>query len=161
MMGDLEEIGDYAGSYVTHTQPTVSYSQEYYAAHVSSCVFCDIGMFKNVESGKIIVDLPSVYIMEPLNPVVEGHVLVVPRRHVPDAATDPDLAGMVMRVASAYSQRPEVGSCNIITSIGKEATQSVFHLHLHVVPRREGDGLKLPWSEQPVYELDYGEEWKP
>jgi histidine triad (HIT) family protein len=36
--------------------------------------------------------------------------------------------------------------CNIITSAGSDATQTVFHLHLHVVPRRAGDGLALPWT---------------
>jgi hypothetical protein len=38
--------------------------------------------------------------------------------------------------------------CNLITSVGADATQSVRHLHIHVVPRREGDGLMLPWSGQ-------------
>jgi len=42
--------------------------------------------------------------------------------------------------------RRRVGPCNVITSVGREATQSVFHLHVHVVPRREGDGLALPWT---------------
>jgi histidine triad (HIT) family protein len=42
----------------------------------------------------------------------------------------------------------ETGPCNIITSVGAEATQTVFHLHLHVVPRRFGDGLALPWTGQ-------------
>jgi histidine triad (HIT) family protein len=36
--------------------------------------------------------------------------------------------------------------CNIITSVGSAATQTVRHLHVHVVPRRRGDGLQLPWS---------------
>ena len=39
-------------------------------------------------------------------------------------------------------------SANLITSIGAAATQTVFHLHVHVVPRHEGDGLLLPWSNQ-------------
>jgi hypothetical protein len=40
------------------------------------------------------------------------------------------------------------GQWNLITSAGTDATQSVFHLHVHLVPRRPNDGLKLPWSEK-------------
>jgi histidine triad (HIT) family protein len=42
----------------------------------------------------------------------------------------------------------EMPGANIITSIGRVATQSVFHLHVHIVPRHEGDGLCLPWTGQ-------------
>lgn len=78
----------------------------------------------------------------PLNPVTEGHVLVIPRWHVVDALEEPQVTADVMRYAAEYAQRP----ANIITSAGVEATQTVFHLHVHVVPRREGDGLALPWT---------------
>jgi histidine triad (HIT) family protein len=40
------------------------------------------------------------------------------------------------------------GDANLITSVGSAATQTVFHLHVHVVPRRAGDGLALPWTSQ-------------
>lgn len=79
---------------------------------------------------------------EPLNPVTPGHRLIVPVRHVKDALEDPVLTGVVMRAAADAAERP----CNLITSAGTDATQSVFHLHFHVIPRRPGDGLRLPWS---------------
>ncbi len=41
----------------------------------------------------------------------------------------------------------EVGDCNVITSRGAAATQTVRHLHVHVVPRRQGDGILLPWTD--------------
>lgn len=82
----------------------------------------------------------------PLNPVVPGHMLVVPLRHVNDAAEDPFLTGQVMTLAARLAGR--LGDCNLITSIGPAATQTVFHLHIHVVPRRTGDGLALPWVTQ-------------
>lgn len=85
-------------------------------------------------------------VFEPLNPVVPGHLLVVPDTHVRDAAEDPDVAAGAMEVAATIAQR--YTAANIITSIGADATQSVFHLHAHVVPRRPGDGLLLPWSGQ-------------
>jgi histidine triad (HIT) family protein len=87
---------------------------------------------------------------EPLNPVTPGHLLVIPVRHVMDAAEDPDLTGRVF-AAAARIARESGGdpSCNLITSVGGAATQSVYHLHAHVVPRRHGDGLRLPWTQQP------------
>ena len=109
------------------------------------CVFCAIGRFEDVESGRILIDFPSTYIMEPLYPVVEGHVLVIPRAHVANAAEDPEVTAKVMEVAATHAQG--VGDCNIITSVGPFASQTVMHLHVHVVPRREGDGLALPWGK--------------
>jgi histidine triad (HIT) family protein len=79
----------------------------------------------------------------PLNPVVPGHTLVIPRDHVRDFATDPDVSAIAMYRAAELAQGPQ--PMNVITSRGKEATQSVFHLHLHLVPRAENDGLALPW----------------
>lgn len=83
----------------------------------------------------------------PLGPVTDGHVLIVPRRHVADFTVDPDVTATVARCASQLGAKIG-GSMNLITSCGKPATQSVFHLHAHLVPRQPGDGLCLPWSCQ-------------
>lgn len=83
----------------------------------------------------------------PLRPVVPGHTLVVPGIHVPDFAADPMVSGLTMAFAAelaAESGQP----MNVISSRGRSATQTVFHLHLHLVPRRPGDGLALPWTNQ-------------
>lgn len=85
---------------------------------------------------------------KPLSPVTPGHRLFVPRAHVADALERPDITGHVMRYAATWTAGWSVNPCNLITSCGREATQSVFHLHLHLVPRREGDGLALPWTGQ-------------
>jgi histidine triad (HIT) family protein len=81
---------------------------------------------------------------EPLNPVTPGHLLVIPTRHVRDFTEDPYISGRVMRRAAEIAVPP----CNLITSAGEEATQSVMHLHVHIVPRSAGDGLALPWTGQ-------------
>lgn len=81
----------------------------------------------------------------PLGPVVDGHTLVIPKRHVDDFTTDPSVSAATMLRASWLAERLLSGACNMITSRGREATQSVFHLHLHLVPRRDNDGLALPW----------------
>lgn len=78
----------------------------------------------------------------PLNPVNDGHLLVIPHVHVADFAADPRLAGRLMELAALLARPP----ANIITSAGPEATQTIRHLHLHIVPRAFGDGLALPWT---------------
>lgn len=85
---------------------------------------------------------------EPLDPVVPGHFLVVPKRHVSHALESPESAGWALRFAGFLANRMGLESVNFITSAGRAATQTVFHLHVHVVPRREGDGLALPWTGQ-------------
>jgi histidine triad (HIT) family protein len=88
--------------------------------------------------------LPSVVRFEPLNPVTPGHMLFVPRRHVTSAIESPPHFGACAEAAAWYG----LGQGNVITSIGSDATQTVFHLHVHWVPRRAGDGLHLPWTGQ-------------
>lgn len=76
----------------------------------------------------------------------EGHTLVIPRTHVADAGVNADVAAATMRRAAELAA--ELDAANIITSRGGAATQTVFHLHIHVVPRATGDGLALPWTDQ-------------
>jgi histidine triad (HIT) family protein len=85
----------------------------------------------------------------PLEPVTPGHMLYIPVEHILDAAADPALAGKVLAFA-AEDMRTwfRKDAFNLITSVGEAATQSVFHLHWHGVPRFEGDGLALPWTGQ-------------
>lgn len=113
---------------------------------MSDCVFCDIiagdapapRHFNTMDEHSVV--------FEPLNPVTAGHLLVVPKRHVRDATEDIDLTAKVMRAAAWMAK--QWSAANLITSIGAEATQTRFHLHIHVVPRRPGDGLVLPWTGQ-------------
>lgn len=84
----------------------------------------------------------------PLNPVVPGHYLVIPKTHVSSVFADPAAAGLAMKFAGYLANRMKLEAANFITSAGKAATQTVFHVHVHIVPRAEGDGLKLPWTDQ-------------
>jgi histidine triad (HIT) family protein len=81
----------------------------------------------------------------PLNPVTPGHRLFIPRVHVQDAAQGPSWAARVVDLASRYAH-DRGGAFNLITSAGAAATQTIQHLHIHYVPRRDGDGLHLPWT---------------
>lgn len=92
-------------------------------------------------------DEQTMAIIEPLDPVVDGHLLAIHRLHTPNAASNPRIAGDLMAYAADYV-RDFCESANIITSIGPAATQTVTHTHIHIVPREEGDGLPLPWTPQ-------------
>jgi histidine triad (HIT) family protein len=74
----------------------------------------------------------------------DGHVLVIPHQHVADVGVDPAVSAATM--AAAAELAAELDSCNVIASKGSLASQTQFHLHIHVVPRREGDNLPLPWT---------------
>jgi histidine triad (HIT) family protein len=108
-----------------------------------SCIFCEI--IAGVAPAKIVDAWTDAMAFVPLTPVCDGHVLIVSRMHVDDAATNQWTTASVMRRAAAYIQEMG-GSWNIITSIGKAATQSVKHLHVHLVPRTEDDNLMVPWG---------------
>jgi histidine triad (HIT) family protein len=108
----------------------------------AGCPFC-----ARIQRGDWEAAYGHVVAFTPLNPVTPGHLLVVPCRHVPDAFHDAVLTAQTMEAAVVIGAG-RYDSCNVITSVGAPATQTVRHLHLHLVPRRKGDGLALPWTGQ-------------
>ena len=108
---------------------------------ITDCPFCAI--VAGDAPATIVREWPDAIAIVPLNPVTDGHMLVIPRRHVSDFTEDADISAATMRCASELAGAP----ANVITSAGSAATQTVDHLHLHIVPRRDGDGLALPWTE--------------
>jgi histidine triad (HIT) family protein len=109
---------------------------------MGDCVFCRI--VAEEEPATFVANWEHCIAIEPINPVTPGHVLVIPRRHVADFTESAYESAEAMRLAALLAR--EIGPCNLITSKGSEATQSVFHLHLHLVPRAANDGLALPWT---------------
>lgn len=109
---------------------------------VADCVFCRI--VAGLAPATILREWGGAIAIAPLDPVTDGHTLVIPREHVADATERLYITALVVRHAAQWAARYE--SANILTSIGAAATQSIHHLHWHVVPRRPGDGLMLPWG---------------
>jgi len=114
-----------------------------------SCPFCAIahGDDRTVE---VICEGKRWVAFFPLQPATPGHTLVIPRLHVSDfweASEDlaSDLAVAVQRVGNAVRTAVSPEGLNLITSAGVAAEQSVFHLHLHVVPRWTKDGFGDIW----------------
>ncbi|MCX4575642.1 HIT domain-containing protein [Streptomyces sp. NBC_01571] len=106
------------------------------------CPFCEIAAGR--APATVVHEWSDVIAIVPLRPVVDGHTLVIPKRHVRDFASVPEVSADAMLHAAQLMRRMD-RPMNLITSRGREATQSVFHLHLHLVPRAAGDGLALPW----------------
>ncbi|WP_055564271.1 HIT family protein [Streptomyces atriruber] len=125
--------------------------------HDPDCVFC--GVDAGTRPARIVARAAETLTLLPLNPVHPGHVLVVPRRHVADIwgldeATAAAVGTAVLRAAHAVraAHRPE--GLNVIQSSGAVATQSVFHLHVHVVPRFTGDRMPRLWPEAAETDAD-------
>jgi histidine triad (HIT) family protein len=83
-------------------------------------------------------------------PATRGHALVIPRAHAVDLLDvgEEDLAAVALaarRLATRAKERLGADGVNLINSCGAAAWQTVFHLHVHVIPRYEDDPLKLPW----------------
>lgn len=112
-----------------------------------SCPFCKI-MEGTGPANFLVDDRPHAALIVPRHQVTQGHCLAIPGVHVEDFAEDPDVTAELVRFASYWAR--ELGgdgqAWNLITSKGRDATQSVFHLHVHLVPRHRDDGLALPWT---------------
>ena len=112
------------------------------SSKVERCVFCQI--IAGNSPGKVMKDWDCAIALVPLTPVVEGHVLIIPKLHVAHAAEDVETTASTMACAAEYAGIYE--SFNLITSAGRAATQSIDHLHIHVVPRSADDQLMTPWG---------------
>src|ERR671924_340303 len=112
------------------------------------CLFCKI-VAGEIPSTRVDEDERTVAFMD-INPATRGHLLVVPREHSGDlleiGGEDLDACTrMAKRLAARAKQRLGADGVNILNSCGQAAWQTVFHFHLHVIPRYDDDPLKLPW----------------
>ena len=112
---------------------------------VPSCVFCEI-VRGTAESSIVCADDAVVAFMD-IQPVNEGHILVVPRAHAAqlselDEETGAQLFRVAMRVSEAMRQSGvRCEGVNLFLADGEAAGQEVFHVHLHLIPRFRGDGF--------------------
>ena len=116
------------------------------------CLFCKI-VAGEIPATRIHEDERTVAFMD-INPATRGHVLVVPREHSRDLlAIDPEDLDAVVRsaqkVASTMPDRLGADGVNLLNSCGRAAWQTVFHFHVHVIPRYAADPLRLPWTPEP------------
>jgi histidine triad (HIT) family protein len=116
------------------------------------CLFCKI-VAGDVPATRVYEDERTIAFMD-INPATRGHLLVVPRAHARDLlVVDPaDLAACAeaaQKLAGLISERLEADGVNLLNSCGQAAWQTVYHFHIHVIPRYAGDPLRLPWHPAP------------
>jgi histidine triad (HIT) family protein len=116
------------------------------------CLFCKI-VGGDIPATRVYEDERTIAFMD-INPGTRGHLLVVPREHATDLLEiDPDDLAAVARtaqtMAARISDRLDADGVNLLNSCGAQAWQTIFHFHVHVIPRYAGDPLQLPWHPAP------------
>ena len=121
----------------------------------NECPFCKIIQHRDPDVREVYRD-EHVMAFFPSEPATLGHTLVVPRKHIPDiwgldGDTAAHLSKAVVRLSRAVQNAIEPQGLNIIQSNGEAASQTVFHLHVHIVPRWTGDAVGHIWPPETSY----------
>jgi histidine triad (HIT) family protein len=122
---------------------------------MADCLFCSI--VAGTTAAHVVVDEPGVVAFLDVRPVFKGHTLVVPRAHR-DTLLDLDadevaaLFGAAQRLAGAVERALDAGGAWV--SVNNRVSQSVPHVHVHVVPRTKGDGLRGFFWPRTKYDGD-------
>ena len=125
-------------------------------ARDDTCEFCTIARGEN-QDVDVVCEEAGWIAFFPLDPATPGHTLVIPRVHVADLwragpALASELTAGVVKVGLAIDAAVAPEGMNLITSAGTAAEQTIFHLHLHVVPRWRQDGFGQIWPSGSKYE---------
>jgi histidine triad (HIT) family protein len=118
----------------------------------ADCIFCRI-LAGELPAERIEEDERTLTFMD-INPATRGHALVIPRTHVADLHEigREDLTACALaaqRQAGRALDRLQADGVNLLNAAGAVAWQTVFHFHIHVIPRYTGDPLRLPWVPGP------------
>ncbi len=116
------------------------------------CAFCQI--VRGERPARVVGESPDALAFFPPRPVCPGHTIVIPKTHIRDLWADGSVpaAGLmqaVIRTGQAIRRALRPEGMNLISSAGQAASQTVFHLHLHVVPRWSGDPIGTIWPPSP------------
>lgn len=117
-----------------------------------NCIFCKI--LAGAIPGTIVDEDERTISFMDINPATRGHALVIPREHSADLLSVPgeDLTASAIaaqRLARRMKERLGADGVNLVNSCGEVAWQTVFHFHVHVIPRYSDDPLRLPWVPAP------------
>jgi histidine triad (HIT) family protein len=119
------------------------------------CPFCDIVHREDRDVREVYRD-DNVVAFFPAEPATLGHTLVIPRDHIPDIWSlsedhAVELARVIVRLSRAVQQAVVPEGLNVIQSNGEVATQTVMHLHVHLLPRWAHDGIGRIWPAETHY----------
>lgn len=124
------------------------------------CIFCKIANGE-IPSATIYENSDFRVILD-VAPANRGHALIIPKEHFKDifdidAVTAGKLFSLATEVARAMKSVLHCDGLNIVQNNGLIAGQTVFHFHLHLIPRYEGDGIKLTWEQHESDSTDLQE----
>ncbi|MBI2049918.1 MAG: HIT family protein [Candidatus Staskawiczbacteria bacterium] len=125
------------------------------------CVFCKIAKGE-IDSAKVAEDEKILAFLD-VNPLTRGHCLIIPKEHFENIFDiNPDVLKEIIvsakKLADQIKNNLGVKGVNLVNASGKFAEQSVFHFHLHIVPRYEGDGLNMnDWWQTKAQKADFEE----
>jgi histidine triad (HIT) family protein len=114
-----------------------------------NCIFCKI-VEGAIPAHRVYSDEHCVAFLD-VGPLAPGHTLVVPRHHVTNLFDCPGeafaaVARCLPRIAEAVRAATGATGLNVLQNSGVSSGQVVMHMHIHLIPRREGDGLGYRWN---------------
>ena len=117
-----------------------------------SCIFCDI--VRGAAEVSVCYEDPQALAFLDIQPVNAGHTLVVPREHYESlndlpAELSSHLFQVAMRLGPIVMKVSRAEGLNIVVNSGAAAGQDVFHYHVHIIPRKQGDGFDIPLPFPP------------
>jgi len=125
------------------------------------CIFCKIANGE-IDSAKV-WESEKVFAFLDVSPLTKGHCLVIPKDHFEnifdiDEGVLKEIVSTAKNISNKMKNSLGAAGVNLVNASGKTAEQSVFHFHLHVVPRYENDGLKMDdWWQEKSQKSDIGE----
>ncbi len=127
---------------------------------MSDCVFCKIVKCE-IKSWKV-YENERAYAFLDIHPVSEYHTLVIPKNHYESIFDLPEdeltaVMAVVKELVTLFRSKLGIRNVQIVNSSGSEAQQDVFHVHFHIVPRKQGDNQDIKWTTHPEIVEKYGQ----
>jgi histidine triad (HIT) family protein len=122
-----------------------------------NCIFCKV-VAGEIPGEIVDSDERTVTVMD-INPATRGHAVVIPRNHSENLLTVPEddlvaTVAAVRRIVERMRDTLQPDGFNVLNNMGRAAWQSIFHFHVHVIPRYADDPLQLPWLPEPADSAD-------
>ena len=124
---------------------------------MNDCIFCKIAKGE-IPSATVYEDDDFRVIMD-ISPASEGHMIILPKEHAANVyelsdATASKIYVLAKKLATALKDELDCDGINILQNNGEAAGQTVFHLHVHVIPRYKGDTVNITWQHLDDMDLD-------
>lgn len=123
-----------------------------------NCIFCKIAAGE-IPSATVYEDTSFRVIMD-ISPASKGHAIILPKNHAANVfeLSEEDASKVFViakRVATAMKDVLQCEGINILQNNGEIAGQTVFHFHMHLIPRYQGDSVTIKWAHKEKYEEDF------